>query len=166
MDAKPKKTGWKLRLLLGISLGLNVLVVGALVGASFGRSDGPRSGANGPRGAESAVGIYGRALSKSERREVGDVLRSGGRQDGRAVRSELREIAQEALGILRNEEFDAAAFAEIVARQNGLLKSRAESVQSALTDYVAKMTPEARAAYADRLEASMKRGARWGKKNK
>lgn len=166
MDAKPQKSRWKMRLLLGVSLGLNLLVVGAMIGAIFGVAGGERSSSKGPRGAESAIGIYGRALDKSERREIGRAIRLGGQAEGRELRTELRLLAQEAVGVLRSDNFDPDAFRDILMRQQVLIKSRADDVQMALTDYVASMSLDARSAYADRLEAAMARGAQRGSKKK
>lgn len=155
MDVKPQKTSRKMRWLLGISLALNLLVIGAVVGSSL--SGGPGRPDRGARAAEGAIGVYGRALNKSERREVGLALRSGSRGVGPALRSELRALVQEAVAVLRADPYVAAAFQDVLSRQQALIKSRADDAQTALTDYVSQMTPQERSAYADRLSEVLER---------
>jgi len=161
-----KTSGRGMRVLLGISLALNLLVVGVVVGSNFGNRgewrNGPGGGGKAMRGTESAIGIYGRALSKSERRAVGRAIRASGRDNAgsgvRALRGQLRALAGEAVTLLRADDFDAAAFRDVLNRQQGLIQGVAGNAQTALVDYVDTMSGEARAAYADRLEDVMTRG--------
>jgi len=76
----------------------------------------------------------------------------------RALRGQLRALAGEAVTLLRADDFDAAAFRDVLNRQQGLIQGVAGNAQTALVDYVDTMSGEARAAYADRLEDVMTRG--------
>lgn len=158
MNAIQPKSSRKMRIALAISLALNLLVVGAIVGGSFTRGD-DRGRDRSARSEEQAIGIYGRALDKSQRREVGRAIRAGGRAEGRALRSELRSLAEEAVAVLRVEPFDAGAFEDILVRQQAMIKSRVDDAQGALSGFVAQMSPAERASYADRLTQVLQRSS-------
>lgn len=157
MEAKPQKTGLIIRVILGVSLAFNLLILGAFVGSGFSGA-GHKHSKKPMRSADSAIGIYGRALNKSERREVGQRIHSKGRGERENLRPELRGLAAEAVLALRSDSFDPEVFNDILNRQQELIKTFASDARIALADYVAEMSPEARAEYADRLEAIMQRG--------
>ena len=69
-------------------------------------------------------------------------------------------IAAAGLAVLRAEPFDAGAFAEVLDRQNARAAARQQRGQEILVSYVAAMSPEGRAAFADRVAEALERGDR------
>lgn len=157
--AAPRKTGRGLRVALALSLALNLLIVGVIAGAVLSGRAGERGAPRGGAVAEmSAVGLYGRALSREDRRAVGRALRRNGRGEGLALRRELRDLAQEAVTVLEAEPFEAERFAAILKRQQSLIVSRSDAARDVLLGYITDMTPEARRAYAEGLRRALSRG--------
>ncbi|MEP3298150.1 periplasmic heavy metal sensor [Tateyamaria sp.] len=159
MDDNKPHTPRRMKIILAASLAVNVLVLGALAGAAFHGGDrGPRMGSRGG-GENAAIGIYGRALDKADRRAIGTRLHKG-REDGRAIRAELRELATQSVGMLRQSPFDKDAFAEVLLQQQGLIKTHSDDMQSALVEHVSTMSDAQRAAYAQKLQDTLDRGPR------
>ena len=152
--AEPGKTGpsrlW--RIVFVISLALNLAVVGLVIGAvASGRmGDGP------PRAFDLGLGPVSRALDPQDRRAIGLSLR--GRTDLR--RGDLR--AQTALMVagLRQEPFDPEAMRALMNSQRARFGAVQDAAQAALIDRIAGMSPERRAAFADRLERELSRPPR------
>ena len=144
MDStRPKR--WNIaRLVLVVSLALNLAVAGVVGGALFsGRfGDGP------PRQFDLGLGPVVRALNPQERREIGEGLRRD-----RSLRGmNMRQQKEALLSALRSEPFDPDALALLLAnqtRENQRLQSRA---QEAFVALVTAMTPERRAAFAAQLD--------------
>jgi len=151
-----KKTGrsW-MKIVLILSLALNFLVVGALVGSRF--------GAKSDRGADFrgqiafAVGPYGRALSKEDRRVLGQALRARS-SEFRKSRQEMRTLGAQVATALREEPFEPAKVASLLEQQIGLGRGLQNTGQALLVERLVAMSAEERAAYADRLEKVLKRG--------
>ncbi len=137
-----------LRVLLFASLALNLLVVGALVGA--GLWGGWGHGHHGP-GLDAAGGPMTRALSREDRRAISQRMRQAYR-DGRPGRAAHRAAFEALLDDLRAEPFQRAAVEAHMARMRGLLTDRLELGQTLLLDRLEAMSPSERAAFADRLE--------------
>ncbi|PTX56879.1 putative membrane protein [Litoreibacter ponti] len=159
-DPSSRPSGRGLRIALAISLALNLLIVGAIAGAALsGRGGGERSkGERISSSAEmSAVGLYGRALSREDRREIGRALTRSAPGKGRALRRELRALAGEAVALLNADPFDAARFGEILTRQQGLIKDRSDEARAVLLAHISAMSLEERRAYASGLERAMVR---------
>ena len=147
--AKPKK---RVRILLGVSLALNLLVIGAVVGAI---SKGP--------GMHAAALPYVVAFDRSDKRAM--------RQEMRARlsdRSEARAAHQASyrafLELLRAETFDAAAASSVMSVQF----ERAQRLQTIGRELsiqrISDMSVEKRAAYADRLEYRLDNPKKRGKR--
>jgi uncharacterized membrane protein len=140
-----------LRWLLIASLGLNLLVVGVVVGHVVSGPPGGRPSV------EIALGPFARALSPDDRRAI---LR--GLMD-RADTGEMRRADRAAdLGrlaaALRAEPFDRDAVAALMAEQRDKVRGLETAVEEAVLDRLATMTAEERAGFADRLESEIGRG--------
>ena len=121
-----------LRLALILSLALNLLIVGALIGlAVIGRGPG------GPRGFELGLGPLVQAMEPEDRRALAQSLRD--RPGLRELRPRSRSALMEELaGALLAEPFD---------------RDRVETVLAAQAERTGEGIALARAAYLDRLEA-------------
>ncbi len=144
-----------MRVTLVISLAVNLLVAGLVVGALIrGGPDRERRVARDFGGAPFVM-----ALDREDRRAVIAELREepGGL---RGDRRKLRERFEALLAALRSTEFDREAVQEILAEQRGVAAARQAAGERLLLDRLEAMPQAERAAYADRLERSLRRGGR------
>ena len=157
MDDNKTRTPRRIKVVLAISLAINLLVFGAVVGAGMHGERDRKS--NSSRGEDNAaIGIYGRALDRPDRRAIIQRLREGHNAQGREIRVELGEFARDATEVLKQTPFNKEAFAELLLRQQSLIKGRSDTMQDALVEQIASMTSEQRIAYADRLLELLDRG--------
>lgn len=163
MDDSKARTPRRVKIALIASLAVNVLVIGAIIGAmSHGSDRGPRKNRGGGQ-ENAAIGIYGRALDKTDRRAIGDALRNGQSANSREIRAELGELALHASELLTQSPFDKTAFSDLLQQQQGLIKGRSDAMQGVLVEHIATMSDEQRTAYAKRLQNALERGARRNK---
>ncbi len=140
-----------LRLLLLLSLALNLLVAGLLLGDALagGGPGGP------PRRVEMSLGPVARALGEEDRRAIQDALR--GRPElaalGRGPRGAGGPDFAAILAALRAEPFDPERARAAFAAQARAVAAAQGAAQEALLARLAAMPPEERRAVADRLEA-------------
>jgi len=142
-----------LRVVLGASLALNLLVLG-LVGGAMLRYGGPEGVRPPPRSVGAALF---RALPGEDRRalrEHSSVTMKGMKNGPHARQMELARALGEAL---RATPFDLEALAALLDRQAAQRVGVQKSVQQALLERVAAMSAPDRQAYADRLEHAMSR---------
>lgn len=155
MNETPERTGaprW-MKILLVVSLGLNLLVVGAVAG--FAIKGGPKWRGGPPGG----VGALHRALSEEDRA----VLKRRMIREFRAEQGGREAFRQEMAGLvalLRAETFDAGQAAERMARVRSMFEDRMGAAQGLLVAYWNEMGAEDRKAYADRLEEQLQRRKR------
>lgn len=144
--------GWRVALIL--SLGVNLLVVGAIAGAVYGEWRGHGR----PVVRDLGFGPYGEALTPADR---ADLRRAFARETGgfRAERHAAREIFGRLLEVLRTEPFDAAALRALMVQQQEHMAQRLALGQSLLMQRISAMTPKERAGFADRLQAALARHA-------
>lgn len=151
--ASPSRLSRRLRWLLGLSLALNLLFVGFVLGAAYRIRDGgmaavPHIG----RFAEA----YVRAMPAEDQRALRRALRKELRQEaGSTVR---RGLYREVLAALRAEQFDVDAVKGVLDQQAQLGRAIQGAAQRAWLDRLTAMSAEERRAYADRLEALLRRG--------
>ena len=163
--ADPEKTVasvpiW-LRIVLGVSLGLNLLVLG-LVGGTMVRYGGPDGMRPPPRSVGAALF---RALPGEDRRALWDRSYAMPMANGMSMTEEMpkghhaRQMAQaRAVGAaLRATPFDREALAAILQGQAARREGFQKSLQQAWLDRVADMTEAERVAYSSRLEHAMDR---------
>lgn len=148
------RTGGRwLRIALAVSVAINLCVAGVVAGAWL--RDGP------PRGGgvrDVGFGPYAAGLTEDDRAALRRALIARG-PDLRAARMAMRDDMAAVVAALRADPFDAAAMAAAMERGTTRLAEFAGLGRSLLVEHAAAMTPEARAAFADRLEtAATRRG--------
>lgn len=155
------RTGMRpwLKAVLAVSLMLNLAVVGLILGARFGDHDkdhrrGP------PRVERSAVdpalGPFARSLPDEARRRAMDELRAqtGDLNMNRAaIAGQLRDM----IGLLKADDFDAEAFSALMDTQRAVFDKRAQIGREVVLREIEAMSPEERAAVAERLERGFRR---------
>lgn len=149
-----KKRRWLLPTLF-VSLALNLLIVGIVVGAVLqgGRDKGGRP--DGP--ARSLLGEpFVRALTSEDRRALGREMLSN-RDALRENRADLRDRIERFLETLRQEEFDRDTIAGILNEQRQLAVTRQQLGEDLLLSRLEQMSVAERRAYADRLGENLRR---------
>lgn len=168
-----------LRWVLILSLGLNLVILGLAAGAFLlphpqrgseehrlprsERVEGAGRGAERVEGARAPRGEgppFLRALDPADRRALRQQLaeRGIGSQDGSAKparRTEMRQQFLQLLELLRQEPLDKAGVEALLAGQEAQDQARRAAMRRVFLNQLAGMRPEARAAYADRLEAML-----------
>lgn len=139
-NPKPRRA-W--RIVLALSLALNLAVVGLVVGSLV----SGRMGAGPPRSFDLGLGPVARALSQSERREIGRNLRRD-----RVMRDfDLRDRVNSMTAALRAEPFDPQALRVLMDEQAARVVGVQSKAQDAFLDQIIAMTPERRREFADQL---------------
>ncbi len=141
-----------IRIVLVVSLALNLVVVGIVAGVAF--KGGPKSGA---QRFDLSVGPLTRAMDASQRDALRTALRDSGAFE-RANRSDIRRDMIAMAAALRAPEFNKNEFRETLIRQRGRLQTVQDAAVDAVTDIIADMSADERAAFADRLEEQRRRG--------
>jgi uncharacterized membrane protein len=146
------------KLALVASLGLNLLILGIVAGAWL-SPEGPRSDRIDAAARDIGATPFIRALEPADRRALFQAFR---REDEplRQNREELRLRFEALLGALRADPFDPFAVQSLLQLQRGAATERQMIGERLLVEQLAQMSPEARDAFADRLEASLRRGPR------
>jgi uncharacterized membrane protein len=138
-----------MKILLAVSLALNFLVLGVVLGAvAFG---GLRDGSRDADRANLSTLLL-RALPEADQRALRRALR-GDREEMRASRQEARAARSDMVVALRQDPFDETAFAAALETQREIGQSIMAVGQGALVAHVGTMSQAERVAYADRLEA-------------
>lgn len=153
-DVQPDvvKSGKGLRIALAISVAVNLAVAGVVAGAML--KHGPDGGRM-DMGRELGFGAFSEALSRDDRRALREAflakapeLRDNKRQRG--------QDAQALLGALRADPFAPEALGAVMDSQQQRMESQLQLGQDLLREFLISMTPEARAAFADRLEQRLR----------
>lgn len=143
------------KIILAISLALNLAVVGVVVGNAL---DGDRRG--GPSMARDlAFGPFHEALSGADRRALAKILiaKSPAMRDARKMmEADLTQV----LAALQADPFDPAALEAAFAAQNARSSANFGVAQAAIRDFLVQMSPEARAEFATRLQDGLGRDKR------
>lgn len=150
-QARPSRL-W--RIVLVLSLALNLAVIGVVVGsAASGRwGDGP------PRSFDLGLGPIARALEPQERRAIGRQLR-----EDRSLRDfDLRDRVNRVVAALQADPFDPAVLRVLLAEQSERITAVQATAQEVVVEQITAMTPERRRAFADKVleEMSRARGPR------
>ncbi|PTN01643.1 putative membrane protein [Rhodovulum imhoffii] len=152
---KPGGRRWG-RLVLSLSLALNLLVAGLVVGAVLSHANGVRHAVPGAHSRISDYGPYTRALSDTDRRELRARMRTQSdrlRDNRQAVREGFTRL----LSALRSETLDPEQVKQILEEQHARVDDQGRFIRGLLVQQIAEMTPGERAAFADRLERMMHR---------
>ncbi|WP_135501454.1 periplasmic heavy metal sensor [Roseovarius aestuariivivens] len=148
--APPTAPRW-MRVLLVVSLAVNLLIAGGVIGAAV-TGGGPWRG----HALHGGGGPMARALSDEDRR----ILRSrmhGERAPDLAARQAHRDAMRDLIRLLRATPYDSGAVTVQMAQIRGHFETRMARGQALLAERLAEMTAAERAAYADRLEAALRR---------
>ncbi len=142
---------------LGISLALNLLFIGAVGGAVLRHmgADGPER-AKGPNaGAHKYATPFVRALPREARRDLRRALRDEMRGQGLPDRAARREMQQRMMDILRADAFDKAAAEALFEAQLSAAKRVESTARRVWLETVAEMSVAQRQAVAARLEKGL-----------
>ncbi|MEM7520037.1 MAG: periplasmic heavy metal sensor [Pseudomonadota bacterium] len=151
-----RRTGRGLKWALGLSLALNLIIVGFVAGAAW-----RFSGADGAeRKWRTNPASYGtpfvRALPKEARRAMFGKLRASA--DVLPSRQERRTRYAQIAAILRADDFDGAAIEAVFAEQSDTATRVLTQAQSSWLEIVSDMSAAERREVADRLEQALARG--------
>ena len=134
---------WKI--LFGISLAINLLIIGALGGALS------RAG-KGPMIHHRASGsLYMRALNFEDKKTLRKKLFRN-KDSRKIIRAKEHSSYSSAVKILKKDPFDRKAFEDLLDEQTTHSKSKPSSARAALVAQIANMTKEERLVYSQRLE--------------
>ena len=134
---------WKI--LFGISLAINLLIIGALGGALS------RAG-KGPMIQHRASGsLYMRALNFEDKKVLRKKLLRN-KDSRKIIRAKEHSSYSSAVKILKKDPFDRKAFEDLLDEQTRYSKSKLSSARAALVAQIANMTKEERLVYSQRLE--------------
>ena len=149
--ANGREKRWR-RWLLVISVGLNLLVLGLVIGMVL---RGAPLGGPGGR-VDLTVGPLLRALEDDDRSAIRSGLRRAHPFD-RDTRIAMRGDMDEMLAVLQAEQFDGSALRGIMERQYNRLQTVQIAVADQFIAHVAGMTTAERLALAERFEAELDR---------
>ncbi len=149
--AAPKRG---LKIALAVSVAINLAVAGLIFGAML-------HGGPGGRGdmmvRDFGFGPFEDALQPQDRAALRETVR-GRMGDIRAARQQMQRDGLAILGALRADPFDPAALTLALETQTQNIADRLTFGRDVMRDFVLGLTPEARTAFADRLEQRMGRG--------
>ena len=132
------------KIIFGVSLAFNLVIVGALGGLML------RSGKGKIAKRLAPSGLYLRALSPQDRRKFGREIRKQGSGIKQDKAWEKGSYAS-AIELLKSDAFDKGSFRLLLEKQTDYVKLRRDFVRMALIDHMSEMTLEERMAYAKRL---------------
>ena len=134
---------WKI--LFGISLAINLLIIGAIGGALS------RAG-KGPMIQHRASGLlYMRALNFEDKKVLRKKLFRN-KDSRKIIRAKEHSSYSSAVKILKKDPFDRKAFEDLLDEQTKHSKSKPSSARVALVTQIENMTKEERLIYSKRLE--------------
>ncbi len=151
--AETPKTGRGVRILLAVSLSLNLLIVGVFVGAML-RMNGVFAHNRPPMQAtmrELGYGPYGRALSREDQRAILEAMRDRA-DDFRLDRREIRAQSETLLKALRASPYRPEVVRAIIESQQARLIDRQIAGKDLLLERIERMSDAERRRYARRLE--------------
>ena len=147
-----KKSGRILKLVLLVSLGINLAIGGLALGVwAFDKPRRPQS--------PDAVAFLSFALPKEHRDALREQLVSR-RAELRANRAAIDNLRDEMINALQAEPFDISVIADILQRQRERFLALGELAHSALLERIELLTPEERAIYVDSLKNQRRRPPR------
>ncbi len=144
------------RVVLFVSLALNLAVAGVVGGAILGRFGPDRHEIT---ARDISFGLFSEALSPEDRKALRRAYVQANPNRG-ADRQKMRDDLQTVLTALRADPFEVNILRQALEAGAVRIMERQERGQTIVLDHLAKMTPAARAEVADRLEETLKRRAR------
>ncbi len=152
--APPLRSGRGLRIALAVSVALNLAVAGLVIGVVL---KGPPMPPMALR--DLGFGIFASALTDADRRALRDAFMAR-KPDLRAERRAMRADLSAVSAALRADPFAPDGLQDALERGAARTLDLLNVGQDLLIDHVLAMTPEARHALADRLDAAIVRGPR------
>ncbi len=144
-----KNSGRILKLVLVISLGINLAIGGLALGVwAFDEPKRPQS--------PDAVAFLSFALPKEHRDALREQLVSR-RAELRANRAAIKELRGQMIEALQAEPFDITVIEDILQQQRARFLALGELAHSALLERIAMLTPEERAIYVRSLKNQNRR---------
>ncbi|WP_172331518.1 periplasmic heavy metal sensor [Mangrovicoccus sp. HB161399] len=142
-----RKLAW--RILTGVSLALNVLVICAVAGLFLSKRafDGDRPPPMRPGFVAPLIGV----LPPGDRRAVLSELHAIGRAEG-VTRGTQEEVRLRVIALLEAEPFDPEALRDLLDGSNAAFAGFTDRAHAVIIDRIAAMPPEERAEYVDRLK--------------
>ena len=138
---------WKI--IFAISLALNILIIGALGGATFKHSKNEFKGISKLK--DRQIGsFYIRALNQDQKDELRRKMRSQ-KITKKTIQANIEANRQETIDILRNTQFDKNIFQLVFKVHAGKSLQRLEFAQKNLISIINSMSLEERLEYADRI---------------
>lgn len=157
---KPTRTGRGIKWALGLSLAVNLIIVG-FVGGAVWRFSGPDAPQRKWRAETISSGMaFVHALPREARREMRQNLRGQG--DELPNRAERRALYEQVLRGLRAESFDQSAIESVFAVQASTAQTVLTRAQAGWLGVVSNMDVSERRIVADRLEEALRRGHKRG----
>ena len=151
-DAPPASPRW-MRILLVVSLALNLLIAGAVVGMVL------RGGPSPVGVRDVGIGPFAAALSPEDRAALRRDFIARTTESGTS-RRDRREAMRALLAALRAEPFDPGALRAVLSRVSDRMSGRLDLGLSLIEGRIATMADADRQAFADRLERELRRGRR------
>lgn len=147
------------KIILVLSLGLNLLVAGSLAGFfGSGRHKDPRIDGQaglstpGPRGSISAVGPLLRGLDRDQRRTLGRAIQQAMRETSSGdLRTDRRALNQEIADALTKVPFDPAVMEDLIGQSKSQMNQRLNVTTEILLMQLSEMTDAQRASLAERM---------------
>jgi len=141
--SKKYKNIWKI--LFGVSLVINIVIVGAVAGLIMRIGDSQLTKKFAPGG------FYVRAMNLKDKYEFLNEMK----KHKNAIQVDISWETSSynlAIEMLKSEDFNQKAFHSLLEKQVEHVKSRRDFVRSALIAYISNLTMEERLDYAERLE--------------
>ena len=139
------------RILLIVSLGLNILLIGAIVGTAAKFRSAP------PRGFDFQMGPLGQILPRKDRAAIGRDLRRTLREEDFG-REDRAAVATAVIDMLEAETFDADAMTALIRTQQVRQDRVRETALDAFVSHISQMSLAERQAIAATLKDRMTRG--------
>jgi len=138
---------WKI--IFAISLALNIIIIGAVGGATFKHSKNEFKGISKLK--DRQIGsFYIRALNQDQKDELRRKMRSQ-KITKKTIQANIEANRQETINILRNTQFDKNIFQLVFKAHAGKSLQRLEFAQKNLISIINSMSLEERLEYADRI---------------
>jgi hypothetical protein len=149
----PPRGGRGLKIALGLSLAVNLLILGLVVGAILAVGPG-RSGDDDPRLRTLGLGPFAIALPREDRQAVTDRIdRDALRAERRALGLSLVQLREAMLA----EPFDRAAAEAALARSRAAAEAAQGHGHAALLDHIETMSAAERVELVERLGRALRR---------
>lgn len=144
------------RVVLFVSLALNLAVAGVVGGAVLGRS-GPDRHDIAAR--DIGFGLFNEALTPEDRKALRGAYVQA-RPEMRAEQEKMRDDLRTILAALRADTFDVSVLRRALDTGAARIEARQAKGQVVVLEYLQQMTAAERSELADRLEESLKRRSR------